>query len=177
MIILSQSQTQSVRDGSVLHLFINVIAGSGNYTYQWKKNAVDIVDATNSTYRIENFIVTDVATYTVVVNDGIDTITSLPIVLALSDAFSSEQNQLINFDNLSPTTKKAEITIPMSSNQNLRMMNLWAQRRANLLANVEIPLLQAERYKKDTIAGGAYYDPKAVFPVPTFKVTLRGSYK
>jgi hypothetical protein len=178
MHILSQPKSQYVRDGAALQLFINIGGGSGSYTYQWKINAVDILNATANVYVIENFSIQNVGTYTVVVTDTVtsDTVTSSAAVMQLALPFSSEQSNLINFDNLSASKSNSTITIPMSSSLNNDMIALTNQRRANLKANVEKPLLEAAKQPitgPEKINGGAYFDPQSVFPTSTFKQTLR----
>jgi hypothetical protein len=88
--------------------------------------------------------------------------------------FVSEQDKLNNFDRLMPSPRLAdtvkERTVPMSSALNKSMIELTSVRRKNLKADVEIPQLEADKYFRDTdINGGAWFDPKGIYPQSTFK--------
>jgi plastocyanin len=48
-------------------------AGSGPFTYQWRKNGADIPTAVSQTYTISSAATTDTATYTVLVSNGLTT--------------------------------------------------------------------------------------------------------
>lgn len=48
-------------------------AGSGPFTYQWRKNGTDIPTATSQTYTIPSAVIDDTATYTVSVSNGLTT--------------------------------------------------------------------------------------------------------
>lgn len=89
-------------------------------------------------------------------------------------AFVSEQDQLNNFDRLMPSPKGndtvKESTIPMSDTLNKDMIDLWRERRENLLADVEKPQLEADKYLVDKgMNKGAWFNPAGNYPVPTFK--------
>ncbi len=65
-------------------------AGTGTYTYVWKKGASTITGATGSSYLINNIAAGDVATYTVVVSSGCGAaVTSNGATLALSTPTAS----------------------------------------------------------------------------------------
>ncbi len=67
-----------------------VAAGTGTYTYVWKKNGTTITGATSSSYAINNIAAGNVATYTVVVSSGCgSSVTSSGATLALSTATST----------------------------------------------------------------------------------------
>jgi hypothetical protein len=58
-------------------------AGTGPFTYQWMKNGVVIVGATNSTYGIPAASTADVGTYSVKVTGPVGTVTSLGATLSV----------------------------------------------------------------------------------------------
>ena len=63
-------------------------AGTGPFTYQWLKNGVVIVGATNSTYDIAAASPADVATYSVKVTGPVGTVTSLGATLSVIAPFT-----------------------------------------------------------------------------------------
>lgn len=85
--------------------------------------------------------------------------------------YTSEQEKLSAFDNLSATVKKAQITVPVTNDINNDELKLWRTRRVNLLAVVEKPQLEASKYLNNTVGNTAgTYDPKSVNP-SSFKKT------
>jgi len=61
--------------------------GEGPFTYQWKTNGVEITGATSSTYTIASVTMSDVAAYTVVVdNAACEPVESLPAYLVIRPA-------------------------------------------------------------------------------------------
>lgn len=60
--------------------------GTAPFTYQWKKGTDDIVGATNSVLAIPNATGADAGTYTVVVSNGVSSVTSNAAVLGLPTA-------------------------------------------------------------------------------------------
>ncbi|MDD5649609.1 MAG: hypothetical protein PHF86_04215 [Candidatus Nanoarchaeia archaeon] len=92
--------------------------------------------------------------------------------------FVSEQDTFNNFQREYPTARGGytinETTIPMTLTLNNDMLNLWRTRKRNLLADVEKPQLEADKYLVDQGMNlGAWFDPKAVNPEATFKTTVR----
>lgn len=106
--------------------------------------------------------------------------------------FVSEQDKLNNFDRKMPSIKGYETikerTIPIDNEINNEMIDLWRQRRENLRADVEKPLLEADK----NISGGSvdvhedlnltestgvnfgdHYNPNGNYPQTTFKQDLR----
>lgn len=105
---------------------------------------------------------------------------TFPTVYDTNTNDASEQNLLLKHDNLSATESNSTITVNMSKAQNQKMMSLWSQRRDDLLADVEKPLLEAAKQPElvgTSINGGAWFDPKGVSPTATFKETLRPVYR
>jgi hypothetical protein len=91
--------------------------------------------------------------------------------------FASEQTRLRRFpeDELPsptgiPTTDVS--TIPVTEDKNLSELDLWRQRRSNLWAVVEIPLLEASKQVLVN-SGGVFFNPMKAYPTPTFKEVLR----
>jgi len=96
--------------------------------------------------------------------------------------FVSEQDKLNNFERMMPSVKGyytiKERTVPMTSTQNKSMIDMWRSRRVNLKADVEIPLLEADKNLVNaTINGGVWFNPKGVYPAQTFKRELRPTYR
>lgn len=74
--ITAQPLAQSLVPGQSLQLFVGV-AGSGPYTYQWRRNGVNVPGATGSTFVIPSPIAADGGSYDVVVTaSGGQTFTS-----------------------------------------------------------------------------------------------------
>lgn len=82
-VITQQPQNVSVLSGSPV-TFTVVASGPSTLSYQWTKDGTNIVDATNSTYTIENVQDSDAGNYTVIVfgNNG-QTVTSNPATLTI----------------------------------------------------------------------------------------------
>jgi hypothetical protein len=78
----TQPQSQVLAIGAPLTLSVGVSGGSGPYTYQWKKNTVNISGATSSTYTINHSALSDAGSYTVSVGDGTDTVLSSAAVIS-----------------------------------------------------------------------------------------------
>lgn len=74
--ITTQPQTQVVCSGASQSATFSVAATGVNDTYQWKKNGVDIVGATGSSYTISPVTANDAGGYQVVVTNGGGTVTS-----------------------------------------------------------------------------------------------------
>ncbi len=70
------NQTDAV--GMTADYFSASVLGSGTYTYQWYRNGEVAPDQTNSSLHLANLQLTDAANYTVVVNNGIQSVTSSP---------------------------------------------------------------------------------------------------
>lgn len=92
--------------------------------------------------------------------------------------FVSEQDTFNNFQRSYESVKGSytvnETTIPMSLTINNEMLEVWRTRRVNLLADVEKPQLEADKYFVDaTMNTGAWYDPAKIYPTPTFKASSR----
>ena len=72
----TQPDSTTIPLGGTLNLSVAVSGGSGSYTYQWLKNAVDISSATSSTYSKGSFAESDIGAYTVSTSDGTTTLLS-----------------------------------------------------------------------------------------------------
>jgi len=79
-VILTSSQSQTVRAGT--NVTFNVVAtGTSPLSYQWQLNTTNIVGATNSALALTNVQAGASGTYTVVVGNSINAITSSPVSL------------------------------------------------------------------------------------------------
>ncbi len=58
--------------------FSSYVVGTGTYSYQWYRNGNAVAGQTNGNLRITNVQIADSGTYTLVVNNGIQTVTSAP---------------------------------------------------------------------------------------------------
>ncbi|MGI8634380.1 MAG: immunoglobulin domain-containing protein [Segetibacter sp.] len=74
--ITSQPQTKVVCAGTNQSVTFSVTATGTNDTYQWRKNSVNIIGATNSSYTINPVTASDAGTYEVVVTNSGGTVTS-----------------------------------------------------------------------------------------------------
>ncbi len=61
----------------------SVVAAGSNVTYQWRKGSTNIPNATSATYTIANVVPADAGSYTVVVSDAVESITSNPATLTV----------------------------------------------------------------------------------------------
>lgn len=93
-------------------------------------------------------------------------------------AYTSEQSKFRRFPKSMPSVTGIRTTnvstVPVYPNENLSELDLWRSRRENLMGNVEKPMLEADKNLKSTgNNGGAFFDPMGIYPVPTFKKTIR----
>jgi hypothetical protein len=83
-IITTQPESQTVPPGGTA-TFIVFAQGTGALTYQWVKDGIEIVGATESTLVVENVTLIEAGTYTVVVTDETgQSVTSEPATLIVS---------------------------------------------------------------------------------------------
>ena len=77
----TQPQSQNLSIGSILSLSVSVSGGSGYYSYQWKRNSVNVPGATGNPYMA---IMQEglAGSYTVTVSDGISSATSNTAVIS-----------------------------------------------------------------------------------------------
>lgn len=81
--IITNPTSQTVSDGSNV-TFTVLAGGDPTLTYQWKKDGVSILGATNSTLTLTGVTATDEASYSVVVTNSSGTITSSAATLTVS---------------------------------------------------------------------------------------------
>lgn len=82
--ILTQPASQTVNVGDGVTFSVVATGGTTPYTYQWKKNTVDIGGATSNNYNISSTISGDAGNYTVVVTDAVpNSVTSNIAVLTV----------------------------------------------------------------------------------------------
>ena len=87
-------------------------AGTGPFTYQWMKNGLNIVGATNSTYSVAAASTADVGTYSVKVTGPVGTVTSLGATLSvLNPIVFSTQPSSADINILSGTTKALSVVV------------------------------------------------------------------
>ena len=77
----TQPQSQNLSIGSILSLSVSVSGGSGYYSYQWKRNSINVPGATGNPYMA---IMQEglAGSYTVTVSDGISSATSNTAVIS-----------------------------------------------------------------------------------------------
>ena len=96
--------------------------------------------------------------------------------------FVSEQDKLNNFSRtyhastgIMTTTK---VTIPVTSVVREQLESRTKlERYNNIHADVEKPILEADKNIHDTMKAGAWFDPKTVNPEPEFKETVRPMFR
>jgi hypothetical protein len=81
--ITSQQSTQSVCAGANASFSV-VAVGTGALTYQWKKDGINIPNATSDNYAIASAVLADAGSYTVVVTGSCGSVTSSPAALAVN---------------------------------------------------------------------------------------------
>jgi len=74
-VITNQPQTQTVSQGNPVTFSVTV-TGTSPFTYQWRKNAMNIGGATNSSYTIAAVVPNDAGQYSVVVTNAFGNTTS-----------------------------------------------------------------------------------------------------
>jgi hypothetical protein len=83
--ILTQPQSYSAPEGS--QATFNVVAqGAEPLSYQWSKDSVEILDATSSSYTINQLVLADAGDYTVTITNSLGTVTSDPANLIVTTA-------------------------------------------------------------------------------------------
>ncbi len=73
---------RTVLAGATTNFTVGAI-GNGTLRYQWRRNGVNLTDATNATVTIANIQAANVGDYTAAVSDDYETVVSEPAVLAL----------------------------------------------------------------------------------------------
>ena len=81
--ITTQPAGATVCEGAAASFSV-AAAGGGSFTYQWRKNAVDIPGATSSSYSIASTVAGDAATYSVEATNGCGSVTSANAVLTVN---------------------------------------------------------------------------------------------
>ncbi|MDP4207584.1 MAG: immunoglobulin domain-containing protein [Bacteroidota bacterium] len=85
--VTTQPVSQTLCAGAPANFSV-VAAGTGPFTYQWKKNGTDIAGATSSNYSIPSVSSGDVGSYTVAVTGTCGTVTSSAATLTVNAATS-----------------------------------------------------------------------------------------
>lgn len=99
LVILSQTDTNIVRN-LTRDLSINVFAaGVDPLKYQWYKNGVKIDGATNATYFKSDAVIADTGSYWCEVSDRCDTINSKPIQVKLVPVSVEDESSVIGLTN------------------------------------------------------------------------------
>lgn len=83
--ITTQPQSQSVATGANV-TFSVVATGTAPITYQWQKNGTNITGETGSNLNLSNVQSGDVAAYTVIVSNGVNSVTSNAAALSIGNA-------------------------------------------------------------------------------------------
>lgn len=68
-----------------VNITCTAVGGTEEYTYQWKKDTIDISGETNSTLTITDALDSDDGSYTCVVNDGLQSVTSDACVVDITN--------------------------------------------------------------------------------------------
>lgn len=87
-VIKTQPLPQTVSAGATVTLGVE-LTETGTFTYQWKKNGVDIPGATGANLTVPNVQKSDAGDYTVVISNSGGSITSAPATVFVLDAVSS----------------------------------------------------------------------------------------
>jgi len=104
VVIIIDPVSQSLCEGE--NLFLSVEATGDSLHYQWQKNEINIPEAINSTYSIDNVLITDSGNYRCIVynlfssetsDNAIITVNPLPVI-DLGDDTSICQGESITFD-------------------------------------------------------------------------------
>ena len=82
-VILAQPLSQTILVGESA-TFTVAAGGSAPFTYQWRKNGVEIAGATGPSYTIPTLRLSDVGSYTVVVSNGAGSVVSNPATLIVT---------------------------------------------------------------------------------------------
>jgi len=83
--IATQPQSATVLVGQSATFSVTA-SGSNPFTYQWRKNGVNISGATGGSYMIANAVLSDTATYSVVVTNSTSSATSSGATLTVNQA-------------------------------------------------------------------------------------------
>jgi len=81
--IATQPQSQTIMAGSSVTFTVSA-TGTGPLIYKWEKNGVTVADTTLNRYTIANVTNSDAGTYSVVVRNSVDSVTSLNAVLTVT---------------------------------------------------------------------------------------------
>jgi hypothetical protein len=95
--------------------------------------------------------------------------------------FTSEQSKFIKFQREYPTVEgtksTVEVTVPITPDVKKAVEeDIKLERYNDLHADVEKPILEADKNINDTMKAGAFFDPKSVNP-PQFKETVRPTFR
>jgi hypothetical protein len=83
--ITTQPSSSSNVVGNAVSFSVSV-SGTAPFSYQWRKDGVPIGGATSATYSISSTATSDAASYTVVVTNGVGSVTSTSAVLTITAA-------------------------------------------------------------------------------------------
>jgi hypothetical protein len=81
--ILTQPQGGSLNPGASKTFTVSA-GGTPPFTYQWRKNDVNIAGATSASYTVTSVQTASTGTYSVVVGNAVGTVTSAPAVLSVN---------------------------------------------------------------------------------------------
>jgi hypothetical protein len=107
-VITKQPITQSINKGSKVSMNI-VVTGSSPFVFQWKKDGTIISGATSDTYTINTAELTDAGSYTCIVSNSFDSVTSNNAVLTVNNIFDAG-DLIISADTNNFVLKDALIT-------------------------------------------------------------------
>jgi hypothetical protein len=84
--IANQPHSQLGYWGKSASFSVSATNGTPPYVYQWRKDGVDVADATNSVLSLSNLQATNAGIYTVVVSDTVTNLLSQPATLTVNPA-------------------------------------------------------------------------------------------
>lgn len=110
-VLTAQPQSQSATTGGTVTLSI-VAVGTGNLTYQWRKDGVNLPGATSASLTIANVQPSDAGSYDVVVRQATGSATSSPAVLTVtSGPASGSEGDVAPRPNGNGTLGAADLTV------------------------------------------------------------------
>jgi len=111
-VIVKNPLPRSVLVGEAVSFEVTA-TGTAPLSYQWRKDGVDIEGATSASYSLAAAALSDAGTYDVVVSNEVDSVTSTPAALSVSEPVTSDLVPLFaeHFDSGTTAENKARVDI------------------------------------------------------------------